>query len=74
MLRGDLARCLFFRDLSSHVQAVKVEHCVEHQRIAAYGLGAIDGIRGKQNHVSVSYRHVNHGCMLCDFTPAFYQP
>src|ERR1043165_5382436 len=48
---------LFFRELPPHVQAVEIEQRVEHQRIIADGFGAVDGIRGKQNHVAASYRH-----------------
>src|SRR6266700_3027826 len=64
---------LFVCELSSYVQAVKVENGIENQRVTAQCLRAINWIGGEQDHVAGIHRHVDHSRMLGNLRAAFYK-
>ncbi len=66
--RGQL---LLFRHRSSRIEAIKVQNRVEHERIAALRLAAIDRIHGKQHDVPMLHRHIDHRGVLSDLVPSF---
>lgn len=64
---------LFFGQLSSRIQLIKVQNRVENQEVAALGFGAPERVVGKEHNVALANRNVNYGGVLGDFVAGFEQ-
>src|SRR5207245_413734 len=64
---------LLLGKLAAGVQVVEVEDGVEHHRVSAARLAAINRIDRKKHHVAAAGGHVHNRGMLRDFVPTFDQ-
>src|SRR5208282_860403 len=62
---------LFLGELAAGVEIVEIQDGVEHERVCAARLAAVDRVDGEEDDMAVPGGNIDYGSVLRDFVAAF---